>query len=57
MPEKTGDRVIILGAGLVGVELGIYLAMQGRKITIIEMLDRINDGGNFQHAKKPEGGN
>jgi NADPH-dependent 2,4-dienoyl-CoA reductase/sulfur reductase-like enzyme len=46
-PEKVGSRAVILGAGLVGVELGIYLAMLGRSVTIAEMLDRISDGGNF----------
>ena len=50
-PDKVGKRTVILGGGLVGVELGIYLAMLGRKITIVEMMDHIGDGGNFQHAK------
>ena len=50
-PEKVGKRAVILGAGLVGVELGIYLSMLGRKVTIVEMLDHISDGGNFQHTR------
>ncbi|MCF0121092.1 MAG: FAD-dependent oxidoreductase, partial [Oscillospiraceae bacterium] len=50
-PEKAGDSVVILGAGLVGVELGIYLGMLGRKVTIVEMLDAINHGGNKLHVK------
>jgi 2,4-dienoyl-CoA reductase-like NADH-dependent reductase (Old Yellow Enzyme family)/thioredoxin reductase len=50
-PEKVGKRAVILGGGLVGVELGIYLAMLGKQVTIVEMLDEINDGGNFQHTK------
>lgn len=50
-PEKAGSSVVILGAGLVGVELGIYLAMLGKRVAIVEMLDHINDAGNFQHAK------
>jgi 2,4-dienoyl-CoA reductase-like NADH-dependent reductase (Old Yellow Enzyme family)/thioredoxin reductase len=49
-PEKTGAAVAILGGGLVGIELAIYLAMLGKKITVIEMLDRISDGGNFLHV-------
>ena len=48
-PEKVGQNAVILGGGLVGVELGLHLAMMGRKITIVEMLDHINDGGNFLH--------
>lgn len=49
-PEKTGDSVVILGAGLVGIEMGIYLAMMGKKITLVEMAPQWNDGGNFLHA-------
>jgi 2,4-dienoyl-CoA reductase-like NADH-dependent reductase (Old Yellow Enzyme family)/thioredoxin reductase len=49
-PEKTGNAVAILGGGLVGIELGITLAMLGKKVTVIEMLDRISDGGNFLHV-------
>ncbi|NLA88151.1 MAG: FAD-dependent oxidoreductase, partial [Clostridiales bacterium] len=50
-PEKVGKRVAILGGGLVGIELGIYLAQLGREVTIIEMLDTLNDGGNFLHMQ------
>ena len=49
--EKCGQRVVILGAGLVGVELGIYLAMLGRQVDIVEMLDHISDGGNMLHVR------
>lgn len=48
-PDKVGQNVVILGAGLVGIELGLHLAMMGRKITIVEMLDHVSDGGNFLH--------
>jgi len=47
---ETGDTVAILGAGLVGLELALYLTMQGKKVRVIEMLDRINDGGNPLHS-------
>ena len=50
-PEETGSAVILLGGGLVGVELGIYLAQIGRKVTILEMQDKLDDGGNHLHAK------
>ena len=49
-PEKTGGTAAILGGGLVGIELAIYLAMLGKKVTVIEMLDKISDGGNFLHV-------
>ena len=50
-PEKCGENVLVMGAGLVGMELAIYLAMLGKKPVIVEMADRISDGGNFQHMK------
>ncbi len=49
-PEKTGERVLILGGGLVGAELAVYLAMQGRKPEVVEMLPDLSDGGNILHA-------
>lgn len=49
--DKVKENAVILGAGLVGVELGIYLAMNGRKVTIVEMLDHINHGGNMLQVK------
>ncbi len=48
-PGKVGPRVAILGGGLVGVELGIYLAQLGREVSVIEMMDHLGDGGNFLH--------
>lgn len=48
--EKTGKNVVILGGGLVGVELAIYLNMLGRDVTIIEMMDELNFGENFLHG-------
>jgi pyruvate/2-oxoglutarate dehydrogenase complex dihydrolipoamide dehydrogenase (E3) component len=50
-PEFAGDTVIVLGAGLVGMELAIYLSMLGKKANIVEMAGQVNDGGNFQHMK------
>ncbi len=50
-PEQAGGTVMILGAGLVGTELGIYLSMLGKRVSIVEMADKINDGGNFLHVK------
>lgn len=46
-PEKAGKKVVILGGGLVGMELSVYLAMLGRECTIMEMEPKLNDGGNM----------
>lgn len=36
-PEIVGQNAIIMGGGLVGLELGISLAQKGHNITIVEM--------------------
>lgn len=35
---KMGDRVIVMGGGLVGCETADYLAQQGKEVTVVEML-------------------
>lgn len=48
-PEEVGSTVVVLGGGLVGVELAIHLAGLGRKVTVVEMLPILNNGGNILH--------
>ncbi len=48
-PEKAGDRVLILGGGLVGIELGVFLSGLGREVTLMELLPDLSDGGNMVH--------
>jgi len=40
----AGDDVVIIGGGLVGCETGLWLAQQGKTITIVEMQDDILGG-------------
>ena len=47
--DLAGKKVAILGGGLVGLELGIFLAGQGRQVSIIEMMDHMGTGGNVLH--------
>lgn len=47
--DKIGDKTVILGAGLVGIELGLHLISKGKNVKVVEMTDHINDGGNFLH--------
>jgi 2,4-dienoyl-CoA reductase-like NADH-dependent reductase (Old Yellow Enzyme family)/thioredoxin reductase len=42
--EKVGQNAVIMGGGLVGVELGIYLAGLGRNVTVVEMAGGIAGG-------------
>lgn len=37
----TGNKVVVIGGGLVGCETADYLAQRGKEVTIIEMLPRI----------------
>ncbi|MBP2650367.1 MAG: NADH-flavin oxidoreductase, Old yellow enzyme family [Firmicutes bacterium] len=39
--NKVGQRVIMVGGGLVGCEVGLHLAEHGRNVTIIEMGDKV----------------
>lgn len=38
---KIGQKVIMVGGGLVGCEVGLHLAKNGKDVTVIEMLDDV----------------
>lgn len=38
---EVGEKIVIIGGGMVGCELGIELAKKGKKVTIVEALDTI----------------
>ena len=48
-PDEVGDNVVVLGGGLVGIELAIYLTWLGKHVEIVEMADKLNCGDNFVH--------
>lgn len=39
--EKVGQKVLIVGGGLVGSETGLHLAARGKDVTIVEMVDEM----------------
>jgi len=41
--KAAGEKVVVVGGGLVGCEVAEYLAERGKKVTIIEMMDRMGD--------------
>jgi 2,4-dienoyl-CoA reductase-like NADH-dependent reductase (Old Yellow Enzyme family)/NADPH-dependent 2,4-dienoyl-CoA reductase/sulfur reductase-like enzyme len=43
---KIGKKVVIMGGGLVGCDEALYLAMQGKEVTIVEMLDDYGQDAN-----------
>jgi 2-polyprenyl-6-methoxyphenol hydroxylase-like FAD-dependent oxidoreductase len=39
--SKVGQKVVMVGGGLVGCEVGLHLAKNGRDVTVIEMLGEV----------------
>lgn len=54
MKEKDcGDTTVIVGGGLVGCETALWLAQQGKNVTIVEALDKIMKvNGPICHSNK-----
>jgi len=46
---EVGQRVAVLGGGLVGCEMGLHLAMEGKTVTVVEMLPRLAADANPRH--------
>ena len=44
-PEKLGQKVVIVGGGLVGCEIALDEANQGKDVTVVEALDDIMAAG------------
>ena len=49
-PEIAKGKILILGGGLAGSELAIYLSSLGKDVTLVEMAPFLNDGGNSCHG-------
>jgi 2,4-dienoyl-CoA reductase-like NADH-dependent reductase (Old Yellow Enzyme family)/NADPH-dependent 2,4-dienoyl-CoA reductase/sulfur reductase-like enzyme len=49
-PGLAGQRVVIIGAGLVGAELAVYLKRLGRDIELLEQAPELNAEGNRIHG-------
>jgi 2,4-dienoyl-CoA reductase-like NADH-dependent reductase (Old Yellow Enzyme family)/NADPH-dependent 2,4-dienoyl-CoA reductase/sulfur reductase-like enzyme len=45
---EIGRNVVIIGGGMSGVEEGLSLAMKGRSVTVVEMLEDIARDANFR---------
>ncbi|WP_143106842.1 NAD(P)/FAD-dependent oxidoreductase, partial [Neomoorella thermoacetica] len=43
--KQAGGRVVIIGGGLAGCETALWLAQQGKDVTIIEILDDLMRAG------------
>ena len=49
-PEKLGRKVVILGGGMAGTELAIYLRSFGKEPVVVEMEKRLNFANNGCHG-------
>ena len=47
--EKVGEDVIVMGGGLAGCECAIHLAMDGKKVRLVEMLSELAPDANVRH--------
>jgi 2-enoate reductase len=43
--KPAGNRIAVIGGGLVGCETALHLAQQGKKVTIVEMREKLLFGG------------
>jgi len=49
--KKAGENVVMIGGGLVGCETALWLANQGKRVTIVEVLPEIATG-DMSHANQ-----
>ena len=47
--DKVGEDVVVMGGGLAGCECAIHLAMDGRKVHLVEMRDELAPDANVRH--------
>ncbi|WP_323015978.1 dihydrolipoyl dehydrogenase [Devosia sp.] len=50
--EKVPERLLVIGAGVIGLELGSVWARLGAKVTVVEYLDRILPGMDSEVARQ-----
>ena len=50
-PQRAGKRIVILGGGLVGSEIAIYMGYLGFEVTILEMLSQLNSSDNILQGR------
>ncbi len=44
-PEKVGQKVVVIGGGLVGCEMALEYAQAGKEVTVVEALPKILSAG------------
>jgi len=49
--ESLGQRIVMVGGGLIGSETGFWLAEMGKTVHVVEMLDDVAKDGNDSHRR------
>ena len=44
---KVGEKIAVIGGGIAGAEVGLFLAEQGKEVVFVEMLDTFMNGITF----------
>lgn len=52
--DKVPETMVVIGAGVIGLELGSVWSRLGAKVTVIEYLDRILPGMDLETAKEAQ---
>lgn len=50
--EKVPEHLVVIGAGVIGLEMGSVYARLGSKVTVVEYLDGITPGIDREIAKQ-----
>jgi len=43
--KKIGEKVVVMGGGMIGLETALWLAQKGKKVTVVEMLSEVGIDG------------
>ena len=49
--KESGQRVLIVGGGLIGCKTALWLAQQDKEVTIVEMLSELISAGIPSHMQ------
>ncbi|MBR2522586.1 MAG: FAD-dependent oxidoreductase [Coriobacteriales bacterium] len=49
--DFDGERVVVIGGGLVGIEAALHLAKCGKRVTIVELLPDIANDANIRYGR------
>ena len=50
--EQVPEKLIVIGGGVIGLELGSVFSRLGSKVQVVEFLDRLIPGMDFSLAKE-----